>query len=190
MKEVTETNEKMIELSKGDRIHELWQLWEKGQKQAINGYLNMGKAIHYFKQEKLWRYDLTGTGVLSFATWVKQTLHISPAQAHRLEQIYKTVGELLEKESIPIDISKVTLLLPYLEGKTEEEKLEMIEGAAGCTVEDVKNNIKDMEGENNNASDVCTHQAEYIETIYRCKKCGKWFKEYPHIDEYVPRDDS
>jgi len=162
------------ELEAGDRVWEVWGLWRTGLSLSVNGYLNMGKAIHIWKQEKLWRYDIKGTSILTFNGWVKSVLHISPAQAHRLEQVYREAGDVLMGMSTPVDISKVTLLLPHLADKTPEEKRVMLEDAAECTVEDIKNNLKDMAGNSEKATDVCQH--EDTELISRCRLCGKWLK--------------
>jgi hypothetical protein len=170
---MSKENTDMNKVEKGNRYYELLVIWRGGLAQTVNGYLNMGKALHFWKSEKLWRYDLQGTGILSFSSWVKHVLHISPSQAYRLEQIYREVGAVLEKNSIPIDISKVTLLLPHLEGKTDEEKKEMLEDASVCNVEDIKNNIKDMTG-NGTPTDMCEHLN--TEQITRCKDCGKWLR--------------
>lgn len=159
-------------LDVGNRFFEVMNLWNEGIRMSRNGFLIMGQAIHIFKKERLWRYDIEH--LPSFKYWVEHSLHISVAQAHRLEQIYRQVGDILEKESIDIDISKITLLLPYLSDKTDAEKKDMLAMAADLTVEDIKNNIKDMTGKSDKATDVCEHQD--TELISRCRVCGKWLR--------------
>ena len=157
-------------LTTGDRFFEVMRWWEEGIRQTKMGYLLMGKAIYYIKKERLWRADIEH--IPTFKCWAEHSLHISVAQAHRLAQIYEELGDLLV--DMPIDISKVTLLLPFMKGKSEEERKEMLEMAQDCTVEDIKNNIKDMTGKNESATDRCEHLESEIWN--RCKKCGKFFK--------------
>jgi hypothetical protein len=164
------TKEKKITI--GNRFHEVMKIWNEGIRMSRNGFLSMGQAIHIFKKERLWRYDIEH--MPSFKYWVEHSLHISVAQAHRLEQIYREVGEVLKDDAIDIEISKITLLLPYLSDKTDEEKQAMLSMAAGLTVEDIKNNIKEMTGNGDKATDVCEH--DDLEMISRCRKCGKWIK--------------
>ena len=153
----------------GERLHEVMGWWEHGTRTAKMGFLERGKAIYYLKKEKLWRIHTEH--MPSFKYWVEHTLHISKAQANREALIYIKVGKILE--NIEIDISKVTLLLPHLEGKTEEGIKDMLNMAKDCTVEDIRNNLREMTGEKE-ATDVCLH-AE-TELYERCKKCGKWLK--------------
>jgi hypothetical protein len=157
-------------VTKGNRLHEVMEMWMKGIMDVKNGYLLMGKALFHIEEEKL--YKLTGNHVKTFSHFVKNELTISRAQAYRLIQIYKELGHLLQ--DISIDISKVTLLLPYLHGKTEGEREELLLMARNCTVEDIKNNIKDLKGEGELATDACLHTN--TELINRCKDCGKYFK--------------
>ena len=163
------TKEKKIKI--GDRFFDVMKLWNEGVRMSRNGFLTMGQAIHIIKKERLWRYDIEH--IPSFKYWVEKSLHISIAQAHRLEQIYREVGEVLKDDAIDIEISKITLLLPYLSDKTDEEKKEMLSMAADLTVENIKNNLKEMTGKGI-ATDVCSHTD--VETVLRCRKCGKWLK--------------
>src|SRR5574343_506593 len=157
------TKEKKITI--GNRFHEVMKIWNEGIRMSRNGFLAMGQAIHIFKKERLWRYDIEH--MPSFKYWVEHSLHISIAQAHRLEQIYREVGEVLKDDAIDIEISKITLLLPYLSDKTDEEKKEMLSMAADLTVEDIKNNLKEITGNKDKATDVCEHLD--VETVLRCR---------------------
>lgn len=154
----------------GNRLHEVMTLWENGIIAARNGWLMMGKAIHLIKKEKIWRIDIEH--MPTFKYWVEHRLHISVAQAHRLSQLYEEIGHIAI--DIPVEITKVTLLLPYMKDKTDEEKKEMIMMASECSIEDIKNNIADMNGMPERATDVCTHAD--VEVWRRCKFCGRWMK--------------
>jgi len=158
----------MTKEERGDIYHQAMVLWRSGVNNSKNGYLQMGKAINLVKTKELWK-DI---GVKSFRQFCSKELHISEAQAHRLDQVYRELGRLLE--NIPIDIAKVTLLLPYLKDKDTEQRIEMLEMAAECSVEAIKNNILEMNGEHSKATDVCTH--EKTETWERCLNCKKFFK--------------
>ncbi len=157
---------------KGQRLHDLRELWRKGQLLSVNGYLLMGKAIHFLRQERLWQFE--DNQVPTYKYWVEHELQISVSQAYRLEQVYLAVGEVLLDIAIPIDISKVTLLLPHIEDKTDQEKADMLEEASNLTVEDIKNNLKDINGQPEKATDVCEH--EETELLSRCRQCGKWIR--------------
>ena len=167
------TKEKKIKI--GDRFFDVMKLWNEGVRMSRNGFLTMGQAIHIIKKERLWRYDIEH--IPSFKYWVEKSLHISVAQAHRLEQIYREVGHLLKDDSdniIDIEVSKITLLLPYLSGKTDDEKRDLLIDASRLTVEDLKNNLKDITGKSDKATDVCEH--DDVEMVSRCRKCNKWLK--------------
>lgn len=154
----------------GNRLHEVMTMWSKGIMSAKNGYLLMGRSIYLIKQEALWKLDMENCP--TFKYWVEHTLHISIAQAHRLAQIHEECGTILI--DLPIDISKVTLMLPYLKGKTEEEKKDMLVMANDCTVEDIKNNLLEASGQPEKATDVCSHTDV---TIWRrCNFCGKFIR--------------
>ena len=157
--------------AQGEKLHNTMRLWNEAILSVKNGYLQMGQAIHLLKKDKLWR--LMGNHIMSFKHFCDKELHISIAQANRLEQIYRELGHVLQ--DIPIDISKVTLLLPYLHGKTEEEKKDLLIGAKDLNVEDIRNNLKDIDGDGDKATDVCLHLDE-IEAWNKCLKCGKYFK--------------
>jgi len=162
---------KELKEKEGDRFHEVMGWWNSGVNQAKLGYLLMGKSIYFIKKEKLWKKEIEH--MPTFKYWAEHALHISVAQADRLAQIYFELGHLLE--NIPFDISKVTLLLPYLRDKDDAEKKEILFMANECTVEDIKNNLKELKGEGT-ATDVCTHPESEIEYVPRCKACGKWIK--------------
>ena len=154
----------------GIMLHEAMKIWNSGILNIKNGYLQLGQAIHILKKDKLWR--MMGTHIISFKHFCDKELHISLAQANRLEQIYRELGHVLS--DISIDISKVTLLLPYLHGKSEEEIKDMLDGAKDLTIEDIKNNLKDLDGRGDTATDVCLHQE--CEVLNHCKTCGKYFR--------------
>ena len=156
----------------GNRMHELLQMWEEGVQMGMKGYLKMGKAVFFLKKEKLWKREVEH--VPSFKYWVEHSLHISVAQAYKLAEIYERVGSVLEKASIVIDISKVTLLLPFLIDKTDEQKIDILVHNKDLTYEDVKNNIADLKGTPGKATDVCSHDPQYLEQVTRCRNCGKW----------------
>jgi len=156
----------------GERFFEVMTWWQEGVKLSKTGFVLMGKAIYIFKKEKLWRKEIEH--IPTFKYWVEHSLHISVAQAHRLAQVYVMVGYLLEEMSISVDISKITLLLPYMAEKTDAEKRNLLEMASICTIEDIKNNIKEMTGNKDKCTDVCPHSE--VELITRCRQCGKWLK--------------
>lgn len=160
----------------GNRIHEIMGWWQEGISMSKTGYLLMGKAIHYIKEEKIWQYHTEHT---TFKYWIEHELQISVAQAHRLSQIYQEVGHILP--DIPIEIGKVTLLLPYLHNKTDEQKAELLVGARDCSIEDIRNNIRDWNGNSAIATDVCIH--ETTEAYQRCVRCGKWLRSEQSLNQ-------
>jgi len=157
----------------GQRLHEVMNLYSDGMKDSVNGYLKMGKAIHLLKKNKLWQRDCAG--VPSFKCYVENELKISIAQAHRLEQIYREVGEILEKRALYMDISTVTLLLPLLKDKEDTQKIELLEMNEGLPIEAVKNNILEMTGNGHKATDICNHEYDF-EVYHRCTNCGKFLR--------------
>jgi hypothetical protein len=161
---------KQVMLARGDRLYEIMQLWNEGVNLSKKGFLRMGEAIFFIKAEKLWKYD--GTHCPSFKSWAENALHISVSQAHRLAQIYTEVGTILIDEKISIDVTKVTLLLPYLEGQPDDVKREMLKEASLLSVEAIKNNLANKNGKT--ATDECDHLE--TESIKRCLKCGKWLR--------------
>ena len=152
----------------GNRLHEVLGWFKEGLRHSRHGFVLMGKALYTLKKEKLWRKEIEH--MPSFKYWVEHSLHISIAQALRLIQIYQEVGHLLDE--FPAEISKVTLLLPYLHDKTDDEKKALLTMANECTVEDLKNNIKEMHGQKEKCTDNCPHSD--LEAFYKCKRCGKW----------------
>lgn len=161
----------MKKIDLGNRIHEAMKIWNEGLIMSKNGYLYMGKALYMMKKDRL--YMSLGNHVISWKYWVENELHLSKAQADRLIQIYRDLGHILEKDGMAIDIGKVTLLLPLLNGRTDEEKESLINMAKDCRIEDVKNNIatKRLQAM---AFDVCEHHN--TELASRCRDCGKWLK--------------
>lgn len=152
----------------GDRIHEVMEWWANGLLNLRNGYILTGKAIYHLKKERLWRHY--GSPSPSWKYWVEHELHVTCRHADRLAMIYVELGHLLP--DILIDISKVATLLPYIHGKTDEEKVEMLNMAKDLRVEDIKNNIHEMKGEA--ITDGCDHPD--TELISRCRICGKWIR--------------
>lgn len=156
----------------GNRIHELMSMWEAGVRATKSGYLLMGKAMFYIKKERIWQYHTEH--VPSFKYWVEHELHISLAQANRLAEIWTEVGHLIE--DMPLDISKITLLLPHLHNKTDEQKVELLNMARGCNLEGIKNNLLTYTGFPERATDVCEHRD--VELMPRCRNCGKWLHNH------------
>jgi len=158
----------------GERYHEVMRLWNRGIEDAKQGYLMMGKAITAIRDEQLWR--LEGPHCPTFDYFCKAVLHMSPAQTYRLGQIWEKFGHILEAPEIHVDISKVTLLLPVLANRPDEVKKEMLLAAQDLTVEDLKNNIREMKG--HIATDVCEHPPDQqdIETWFRCRVCKKFYR--------------
>lgn len=152
----------------GNRFWEIMGWWQEGIKLSRTGYIMMGKSLYYFKKEKLWRKEIEH--MPTFKYWVENSLHISIAQALRLIQIYTELGNLLE--NTPVEISKVTLLLPYLHDKTDDEKKELLTMANECTLNQLKDNIKEMQGDKDKCTDICEHRE--VEIFTRCKLCKKW----------------
>src|SRR3990167_2330585 len=127
----------------GNRLYEVMQMWNAGIAQVKHGYLALGEAVSILKKEKLWR--LSGSQPVSWNQFCTQELHCSVSQANRLAEIYVTLGDALR--NIPIDISKVTLLLPYLVGLPEDQKAVILEQSKNPAVEANKKNLKDKAGE-------------------------------------------
>lgn len=156
----------------GQRLFDVMKLYNEGMADCINGYLKRGKAIYKLKKEKLWYVDCAGAS--SYKYYVEHELKISLSQAYRLEQVYREVGKALEKRRVPIDISTIVLLLPYLHDKTDEEKIEILEANKELPVEAIKNNLLELKGESNKATDVCRHLE--TEAYERCVNCGKFLR--------------
>jgi hypothetical protein len=167
--------DKAIQLARGDRLYEIMQIWNEGVNLSKQGFLKLGEAIHFIKTEKLWKYD--GTHCPSFKSWAENALHISVSQAHRLAQIYTEVGHILSNgiDGIAVDISKVTLLLPYLEGQPDDVKRDMLTEASLLSVEAIKNNLRSR-NQIGTPTDECEHPPEMIVLMSRCNICGKWIK--------------
>jgi hypothetical protein len=157
----------MLEI--GNKLHEAMSLWKDGMKSGMVGFLKCGKAIHLLKQGKLWEL----AGFANFPSYVKNELKISIPQAHRLEQVYREVGAVIEKHDISIDISSITLLLPYLKGKSDEEKKTLLEANSELPVEAIRNNLLEMEGKRELATDVCPH-TDGFDYYRKCRKCNKF----------------
>lgn len=164
----------MSNIIMGQRLFEVKKLWDSGEADSISGFLKKGKALHLLKKNKL--YIMDAAGIPSFRYYVTHELKISVAEAHRLAQIYRLAGSVLEKNNVRIGVSALTLLLPYLKDKTDEEKLSLIEMNKDIPLEAVKNNILDLRGKGELATDVCMHEDGW-EIYKKCKKCRKFFLE-------------
>jgi len=164
----------MSDIVIGQRLAEVQKIWNEGTKHELFGYLLRGKAIDMLKKGKL--YIMDAAGIPSFRYYVTHELKISVAEAHRLAQIYRLAGSVLEKNNVRIGVSALTLLLPYLKDKTDEEKLSLIEMNKDIPLEAVKNNILDLRGKGELATDVCMHEDGW-EIYKKCKKCRKFFLE-------------
>lgn len=157
----------------GNRLHEVMKMWNEGSKYELFGYILQGKAIHILKKDKLWIRDCAG--IPSFKHYVQHELHISVSEAHRLEQIYRTVGDILEKNDIQIKIGAITLLLPHLKHKTDDEKKDMLIEYKDLPLEGIKNNLLELCGDGHLATDVCEHTGE-MEVYHKCKQCHKFIR--------------
>jgi len=165
----------------GQRLHDVMEIWKQGMREGLHGILLQGKAINMLKKDKLWIKDCAG--IPSFKYYVEHELHISVAQAHRLDEIYretKDIYERLDIQGVELNISTITLLLPYLHGKTEDEKIELLMDNSNIPLQDVKNNILEMQGKGDMATDICEHEEK--ELFWRCPKCGKFFKAGVYMD--------
>ena len=157
----------------GQRLFDVMKLYNEGMNDCINGYLKRGKAIYKLRNEKLWRVDCAG--VSSYKYYIEHELKISLSQAYRLEQVYKEVGKALEKNPVPLDISTIVLLLPYLHDKTDEEKMEILEANKDLPIEAIKNNLLEETGKKEKATDICPHDG-VMEQYKRCCNCGKFLR--------------
>ena len=166
-------------MDKGILYHEAMTEFNIGMKRGLEGYLQCGKAILTIKEQRLWKLD--GAHVNSFGHWVKNVLHVSPAQAHRMSQVYRELGPLLMRPELQTDIQKITLLLPHIQGATEERKEELLVMAKDLTIEDLKNNILEQQGKGDLCTDICQH-LELIPAS-KCSKCGKWFLNSHQVEE-------
>jgi hypothetical protein len=156
----------MKKLQRGNLIDESQKLWNQGISNSINGYLDMGNSLKIIKDNDLWVGHFK-----TFDEFVEKDRHISRAQGARLIQITKYEPLL---KSIPIEISKLTLMLPYLDAKPAEEQEEALHMAANCSVEALKNNLKESKGQI--ATDNCLHDCDWIK-LFKCSKCGKVIKD-------------
>lgn len=163
----------MSDIIIGQRLHEAMNIWKEGNKHELFGYILKGKAINLIKEGKLWVMDCAG--VPSFRYYVTKELGISVSEAHRLDQVYREIGKILEKNDLRIKISAVTLLLPFLKGKTDEEKIELIRDNKDLPLEAIRNNLLDIAGKGHLATDVCSHPE--FEKYRKCKVCHKFFRE-------------
>ncbi len=157
----------------GQRLFDVMKLYNDGMKDCINGYLKRGKAIYRLRKEKLWCRDCAG--IASYKYYIEHELKISLSQAYRLEQVYKEVGKALEKNPVPLDISTIVLLLPYLHDKTDEEKLDILEANKDLPIEAIKNNLLEASGKGDKTTDRCLHDGA-MEQYERCCNCGKFLR--------------
>jgi len=160
----------MMQLSVGNEYFSAMDEYKRGMQAGLAGYLLCGKAISILKGG-LWRQE--GGHCKSFAAFAKNVLHISPAQSHRMSQVWRELGAILSRPEMNQDISKVVLLLPLIKDAPEEKKEEMLLMSRDLSIEDLKNNILEMQGKGEMATDVCLH--EVLIPATRCDKCGKWF---------------
>ena len=164
----------MSDIIMGQRLAEVMNIWNEGSKYELFGFVLKGKAINLLKKGKLWVRDCAG--IPSFKYYVTHELNISVSQAHRYDEIYREVGKILEDNGIKIGISAVTILLPFLRGKSDEQKLEILQNNKDLPLEAIKNNILEMQGKGDLATDVCMHDQGF--KMYRkCRKCKKFFEE-------------
>jgi hypothetical protein len=158
-------------LTVGNEYFNIIQEFQDGMRAGIEGYLKCGKAVSLIKSKQMWK--LEGPHVHSFGHFCKQVLHISPAHAHRMAQVYQEFGTLLAIPENQMDISKITLLLPYVHDADDEKKSELLAMAKPLSVEALKNNLLEREGKGELCTDICEHLEQLPAT--RCAKCGKWF---------------
>jgi hypothetical protein len=159
-----------LKAEKVQRYFEVMQEWREATRYIGTGFLVMGRCLSILKKEQLWRLD---NQTLTFRLWVEGELKICYSQAMRLIQVYEEAGRYIENTELQgIDIYKVVLLLPYFDGKTDEEKIELLHMAKECKVTDIKNNLREMKGLT--PTDKCEHKV--VETWQRCLDCGKFFK--------------
>lgn len=158
-------------LSKGEIYHATMTEWSDGLKKGLEGYLQCGKAIFTFKKLRLWRMD--GSHIKSFSHWVTNTLHVSPVTGRRMVQFHTEVGKQLANPECQAGIEKIVTLLPYLHGKSDPEKEDLLKMAKNLTLEDLKNTLLDMQGKGQLATDVCQHIER--RTGWQCKKCHKFY---------------
>jgi hypothetical protein len=158
---------------KGDKFFKAMEKFHSASKMLSMGFLVMGEALKEIKTGQLWRLD--GNHIQSWRQWVEGELRISYSQSLRLIQVYDEAGRFLSKpEFNGMDIYKVVLLLPQFEGKTDEEKLELLYMAKECKINDIKDNIRAMKGEP--VQGECNHE-DYEATIWnQCSHCKKFYR--------------
>ena len=157
---------------KGTRFFEVMERFHNASAMLSNGFLIMGDCLRTIKKEQLWRLDGTAA---SWRQWVEGELRISYSQAMRLIQVFEDAGRFLVKpEFNGMDIYKVVLLLPFFEGKTDEQKEELLHMASNCKINDIKDNIRAMKGEPLQGE--CNHE-EHESTLWnQCDNCGKFYR--------------
>jgi hypothetical protein len=164
---------KLVKDAKAERYHEIMVEWNLVKNSMGIGFLRMGKCLSILKQEQLWRLD--GNQNLTFRSWIEGELKICYSQAMRLIQVFEQVGDYLTNKDLEgIDIYKIVLLLPHLKGKNDEEKIDMLYMAKDCTVDHIKQNLR--EGKGLPTKDTCDHEKYEQELWNRCPNCGRWSK--------------
>ena len=163
-----------MDIIDGTKYFSTMKEFEAGMRAGLEGYLKCGKAISVIKSERLWMAE--GNHVKSFAHFCKKILHISASQAHRMAQVYTEFGDLLSLPENQMDITKLTLLLPYVHGQDDQQKADLLAMAKDLTIEDLKNNLLEKDGKGILATDVCDHPMDQLKEYTRCEACGKWLK--------------
>lgn len=162
---------------KSDKLHDNIQLFNKGRTDTLNGVLIMGKALYNIFFQRLWNSD--STGARNFDVWVENELGLSKSSARAMIDAYGKYGEIIEaspEEFAQLEISKVYLLLPHTpDDMSVSEKENMLHMAMSNTWRGLRDNLREMSGKT--ATDDCDHPSDHIETISRCKNCGKWLKD-------------
>lgn len=162
---------KSLVVSKAEKYHAIMKEWDTIKNSMGIGFMRMGKCLSELKHEQLWRLD--GNQNITFRSWVEGELKICYSQAMRLIQVYEQVGEYLENKDLQgLDIYKIVLLLPHLKGKTDTEKIDLLYMAKECTVDHIKQNIREDKGLP--TKDTCDHEKYEQEQWGRCSNCGKW----------------
>jgi hypothetical protein len=158
-------------IAKSDRFHEVMVRYKDAMNTLGTGFLIMGECIRDIKQEQLWRLD--GNHLITFRQWVEGELRISYSQAMRLIQVFEQAGRFLIKpEFRGMDIYKVVLLLPYFEGKTDEEKEQMLYEAQELKIKDLQDNLRERRGLV--ATDTCAHDVNILWN--QCEKCKRFWR--------------
>jgi hypothetical protein len=122
----------------------------------------IGKILKEIRDQQLWA-ELEYSSFRAF--YSDPELGYKKSSVYRAIRIVEVFPRFEEIKKVPI--SKLTIILPYLEEKNEKQKKELVSLAASLSTSDLLYEVKDME-----AKEVVPKELP-LPKIYRCNVCHK-----------------